>query len=92
MKSFLFATNNVVVQNIYLLIVFSVLYTLFSDGLVHVDANSHPFIDALYFATCTQSTVGYGEIHPKAWWSKLLVVLHICLSITINVIIPLRNA
>ena len=86
-----FATKNVVVQNIYLLIVFTVLYTIFKDGFVHPDTHVHPIIDALYFATCTQSTVGYGEIHPKLWWTKLLVILHICISITINVIIPLRK-
>lgn len=43
------------------------------------------FIDIVYFAIVTQSTVGYGDICPKSEWARLSALLHIMLSLLVNV-------
>ena len=32
------------------------------------------WLDYVYFSTTTASTVGYGDISPKKFWPKLLVI------------------
>lgn len=39
------------------------------------------FHDVIYFVIVTISTVGYGDIYPMAWASKMLVVLLICAAL-----------
>lgn len=31
-------------------------------------------INAIYYTIITQLTIGYGDIYPTKWWSKLLVI------------------
>ncbi len=31
-------------------------------------------INAIYYTIITQLTIGYGDIYPTQWWSKLLVI------------------
>ncbi|XP_051968690.1 potassium channel subfamily T member 1 [Xyrauchen texanus] len=43
--------------------------------------------DSLYFCIVTFSTVGYGDVTPRIWPSKLLVVIMICVAL---VVLPLQ--
>lgn len=38
--------------------------------------NDASFLDCLYFAMTTSSTVGYGDISPKSQTARLLVMVH----------------
>lgn len=39
--------------------------------------------DSMYFSLMTSSTVGYGDMHPKTFWTKLIVMLQVLVSIFI---------
>lgn len=43
--------------------------------------------DSFYFCIVTFSTVGYGDVTPQIWPSKLLVVILICVAL---VVLPLQ--
>lgn len=43
-------------------------------------------IDCLHFSVITLSTVGYGDIYPTAWYSKLIVDIEILLGLGINIL------
>lgn len=43
-------------------------------------------VDCLYFSVVTASTVGYGDIHPAAWWAKVAVILELVASFTVIVL------
>lgn len=43
--------------------------------------------DSLYFCIVTFSTVGFGDVTPKIWPSKLLVVIMICVAL---VVLPIQ--
>ena len=45
------------------------------------------FFDAFYFIVVTISTVGYGDVAPTTWMSKMVVALMIAVTI---VIIPIE--
>ena len=47
-------------------------------------------VDAFYFAVVTQSTVGYGDLHPKKLYAKLIVVFHILISFLL-ILVPLSS-
>jgi hypothetical protein len=49
-------------------------------------------LDCIYFAAITQTTVGFGDIHPTSFSSKLACCFHILLSIYWNVVLPLEEA
>lgn len=38
------------------------------------------YFDCLYFSTITISTVGYGDISPNQWYSKLTVIIQVVLG------------
>lgn len=43
-------------------------------------------VDCLYFSVVTASTVGYGDIHPAAWYAKLAVVAQLAASFAVIVL------
>ncbi|XP_068167977.1 potassium channel subfamily T member 1 [Antennarius striatus] len=45
------------------------------------------WFDSFYFCIVTFSTVGYGDVTPQIWPSKLLVVILICVAL---VVLPLQ--
>lgn len=45
------------------------------------------FFDSLYFSVVTITTLGYGEIHPTIWTTKLLVMYQALLGITMIVLV-----
>ena len=46
-------------------------------ALVFSQTNRLSFIDAVYFATVTLTTVGYGDIHPTNHFGKIFCVLYV---------------
>lgn len=43
--------------------------------------------DSLYFCIVTFSTVGFGDVTPETWSSKLFVVAMICVAL---VVLPIQ--
>ncbi len=68
--------------------IFAIFYHL--AGTVLPDAfNSHlSSLDALYLSVITAATVGYGDIHPTHWCTKLLVMAEVssCFLIAVGAI------
>jgi hypothetical protein len=44
------------------------------------------YIDCFHYSVVTGSTVGFGDIHPSRWYTKLLTDLQILLSIGLTVL------
>ena len=44
------------------------------------------YLDVIYFVSTTLSTIGYGDIYPASWRSKLLII-----SLQFIVIIDVLN-
>lgn len=75
-----------IVYTIIYIIIFLFYDHLFSNNYDHIDKydsnnvrkkiTSEIIIDAIYFSTTTSATVGYGDIYPIHWTSKLLVSSH----------------
>jgi hypothetical protein len=40
----------------------------------HVNKYLNHFINAIHFSLSTSLTIGYGDIYPNTWWSKLLTI------------------
>jgi hypothetical protein len=45
------------------------------------------FVDLVYFSTITLFTVGYGDITPKVWWSKLLTSAYVILAFGLQLLV-----
>lgn len=71
--------------NLLLLAVSVAVYLFFSRVYADGFNKKLSFIDALYFAIVTQSTVGYGDIGPASPGMKVAVMVHIALSVFLNV-------
>jgi len=71
--------RNVIIINIVLVFFFATLYYGVSreddEHFNGLDRDS-TFVDALYFSTTIQSTVGFGDIHPLSTTGKSIVMLH----------------
>lgn len=78
-------TLRLVRGNLLLLALFVTVYFILSRVNESAFTKKLSFIDVLYFATVTQSTVGYGDISPASPGMKLLVLLHIVASLFLNV-------
>lgn len=51
--------------------------------------NNNPFerfIHLFYFSCVTSSTIGYGDIHPYSFKSKIISIIHILLIIILTFI------
>ncbi|XP_060685698.1 potassium channel subfamily T member 2 isoform X4 [Hemiscyllium ocellatum] len=58
-------------------------------GIQHLEraGNNLTLFDSLYFCIVTFSTVGFGDVTPQIWPSKLLVVIMICVAL---VVLPIQ--
>lgn len=58
-------------------------------GIQHLEraGNKLSLFDSLYFCIVTFSTVGFGDVTPNIWPSKLLVVIMICVAL---VVLPIQ--
>ena len=70
-----------IVFNLLLLVFMTVVYMYIGSN--HF-TNEMDITNALYFAIVTQTTVGYGDILPTTKLSKVIVSLHILISIYYN--------
>ncbi|KPP77661.1 hypothetical protein Z043_102894, partial [Scleropages formosus] len=63
--------------------------TLFMCGIQHLEraGNKRNLFDSLYFCIVTFSTVGFGDVTPEIWPSKLLVVIMISVAL---VVLPIQ--
>jgi hypothetical protein len=62
------------------IILFGILYSTFPEGSFEKSScNLSPFsiVDALYFSATTITTVGYGDIKPVRWFSRLAAVYEV---------------
>jgi voltage-gated potassium channel Kch len=58
--------------------IFNGLQKIFNGSAFHISHPSpFPYFDLLYFSLVTITTVGYGDIQPTIWLSKLLVIFEI---------------
>lgn len=81
------------VENLALLLVFATIYKIvWALDHSHFSQDRLTWIDSVYFAVCTQSTVGYGEYHPQSALAKICVIAHIGLSVYINLIRPVSRS
>ena len=82
--------RSLLVWNVAMLILFSVFYKMNAvfdkTAFNHVTLRTHKMsmTDCVYFSACTQSTVGFGDIHPVSTSAKVLVSLHICCTMLVN--------
>lgn len=88
----LFVSRDPLRRNVFLLLLFSVLYRAMSDLDEGTFNKEMTTLDCIYFAAITQTTVGFGDIHPTSFSSKLACCFHILLSIYWNVVLPLEEA
>ena len=78
--------------NLCIVLVFAILYFVCGSG--DPTAFNTPLfpLDALYFAVVTQSTVGFGDIHPVNHLARMLVSLHIVVTVVANGVLVTRVA
>lgn len=76
--------KNLIQRNVGLVVAFALLYFCLSGR--DPEAFSRPLdgLDALYFATCTQSTVGLGDVAPRSRVARVAVTIHIIATIYVN--------
>ena len=78
-------------ENLILLCVMIVAYMLLSRHDSRSFSAPMGIGNSIYFSTCTQSTVGFGDIHPVSSKAKLLVTIHIVATIYCNLIRPVHK-
>lgn len=80
-------------ENLALLLVFATIYKLlWTLDDTQFSQTRMTWVDSVYFAMCTQSTVGYGEYHPRSSFAKICVTIHIGLTVYINLIRPISRS
>lgn len=64
-----------IATNIFILITFAIIYVSLPSKSFNVDRQL-TFMDALYFATTTHTTLGFGDIHPVSTSGRLFTMAH----------------
>ena len=77
----------VIVIQLLIIFVFSLIYYFtdykgFNLNFTGASKEKIEFIDYLYFSIVTSSTVGYGDIHPNNYITKIVVMFQILISYT----------
>lgn len=65
-------------------------FILFSGALVYYYLEGWSYLDSLYFAAITLSTVGYGDFSPQTDLGKLFTIVYI--GIGVGLILAFINA
>jgi hypothetical protein len=60
-----------------------ILILLFGGAFFYINVEKWRFIDALYFAAATMTTVGYGDISPRTDVGKLFTIVYLFVSVGI---------
>uniref|UniRef100_A0A3Q3X271 RCK N-terminal domain-containing protein n=1 Tax=Mola mola TaxID=94237 RepID=A0A3Q3X271_MOLML len=88
--SYNFRTHSAMFNQVFILIC-TLLCLVFTGacGIQHLEraGKQLSLFDSFYFCIVTFSTVGYGDVTPQIWPSKLLVVILICVAL---VVLPLQ--
>ncbi len=63
------------------LVVFAFTYYLVASNNPEEFVGLSTRLDAMYFATATAATVGYGDVHPTGQLARALVTLHMVFNI-----------
>lgn len=75
-------TSSAIMYQLCVLVMFTMVY--YSMGLTkNFNMPTHSNDDpgtAFYFAIVTQTTVGYGDIHPKTAMARSIVTLHLAMT------------
>ena len=67
---------------INIVVLFGLSYFFISKALTDQFNNQNSgFFDYIYFSFVTITTLGYGDIHPIGWYSRLLVILELCFGL-----------
>ena len=53
----------------------------FESDTTDTDTNNITLLNAVYFATVTQTTTGYGDITPKSKLMRCVTILQLCLTV-----------
>ncbi|CAE7872253.1 TPKA [Symbiodinium microadriaticum] len=59
-----------------------ILYFLFA-GLFYTNVEGWTWLEAMYFAMVTMSTVGFGDLYPSVWYSQMVTVFFILIGISV---------
>lgn len=76
-------TESMIYSFIQIVIIFGLLIYI-SDIFIKVNLyniNDMSIFDAIYFSIITITTVGYGDIHPIHWYSKLVIIAEITIGV-----------
>ena len=75
---------------VMLCMLFAIVYFLM--GQLDRNAFDRPIdvVTAIYFSIATQSTVGYGDVHPMRDYAKLIVCFHVVTSLLL-ILFPLSD-
>lgn len=64
-----------VATNVFILITFAFIYSSLPSKTFNVERQLS-FIDALYFATSTHTTLGFGDIYPVTTSGRVFTMAH----------------
>ena len=77
-------------RHIFSIIVFAILYYVcyyyMEEDTFHHPNKKYSFFDFLYFSLGTQCTIGYGDLYPTHFITKLLTALQLLSMITILIV------
>lgn len=72
-----------------ILSIYAIILGLFSSiyyylGCDHITFSEKNVVDAIYFSTTIQATIGFGDITPKSKLAKIIVIVHQNIVIFVN--------
>jgi len=92
-----FSFVQLVMVNFFLIVIYFGMVFAFLEKIdpnqFRVETSGPIFLNMIYFSMVTIATVGYGDITPTSWISKLGVIFEICVGIWFLImIIPIAVA